>query len=193
MADLIIDQADFHDWIESILVDRPVTRLLIHHTWSPSYKNFNGSNHLELQEGMRKFHTKDRGWADIGQHFSTFPDGKIVTGRSLEMDPACTKGANQNAICIENVGNFDDEGDIMTELHMKTIVEAAARVCGKWHIPVDADHVLYHHWFDLNSGQRNDGIGGTTKSCPGSNFFGGNRPEDAEAHFFPLIMNVLLP
>ena len=31
-------------------------------------------------------------WADIGQHFAIFPDGEIVTGRSMETSPACIRG-----------------------------------------------------------------------------------------------------
>ena len=165
---------------------RAIDRVLIHHTWQPDYTDFDGSNHLALQEGMRRFHVDTRGWVDIGQHFSVFPDGKVVTGRSLDLDPACTKGANVGAICIENVGNFDEGGDVMTGVHRDAILETAAWVCERWSIPVDSEHVLYHHWFDLETGKRTDGTG-VTKSCPGTGFFGGNSVEAAEMGFLPLV------
>lgn len=186
----IMTPDEFRFWLGEQEVWRTVHRLLIHHTWSPNYSNFNGSNHAALQKGMQRFHTVDRGWDDIGQHFSIFPDGLIVTGRSLEKDPACTRGANAGAICFENVGNFDLGGDEMTPAQARAILECSAWVCERFSIPVDSDHVVYHHWFDLNTGLRTDGKG-TTKSCPGTNFFGGNSVEAAEAHFLPLIQHIL--
>ena len=62
---------------------------------------------------MKAYHVTYNGWNDIGQHFTIFPDGLILTGRSLEKSPACIYGQNANAICIENLGNFDLGGDQM--------------------------------------------------------------------------------
>jgi hypothetical protein len=183
---LTFDSYELRRWLLEQEVQREIQRVLIHHTWSPNYTHFNGSNHLALQAGMRRYHMVDRGWDDIGQHFSTFPDGKILTGRPLELTPACTKGANVNAVCIENVGNFDLGGDEMTDVHRETILETTAWICERWNIPVNSDHVVYHHWFDLNTGLRTDGTG-VTKTCPGTNFFLGNAVEDAEAHFMPQV------
>lgn len=173
-------------WLSTQEVLRPIERVLVHHTWSPSYKDFDGTNHQELQAAMKLYHTRTRGWDDIGQHFSTFPDGIVLAGRPLSLNPVCTKGANTHSICIENVGNFDAGGDEMTAVHRETILETTAWICDRWMIPVDSDHVLYHHWFDLNSGSRTDGAG-VTKTCPGSAFFGGNSVESAEAFFLPLV------
>jgi hypothetical protein len=183
---LIFDTAELRQWLRDQQPARAIDRLLIHHTWQPDYADFDGTNHLRLQAGMRKYHKETRGWVDIGQHFSVFPDGKVVTGRTLELDPACTKGANVGSICIENVGNFDEGGDVMTPIHREAILEAAAWVCERWWIPVDSEHVIYHHWFDLNTGRRTEGTG-VTKTCPGSAFFGGNTVEAAEANFLPQV------
>ncbi len=188
----MMDAEQFRAWLHDQEPSREITRLLIHHTWSPNYSHFKGDNHQALQAGMKKYHVVDRGWDDIGQHVSIFPDGKILTGRPLNLNPACTRGANVGAICFENVGNFDLDGDQMTEVQAKAILEASAWVCDRFAIPVDRDHVLYHHWYDLNSGLRTEGTG-VTKSCPGTGFFGGNTVEAAEAHFFPLIQTILLP
>ena len=32
---------------------------------------------------MKNLHFNQNGWQEIGQHFTIFPDGMIVTGRSL--------------------------------------------------------------------------------------------------------------
>lgn len=183
---LFEDAGEMRKWLHELEIWRGIDRLLIHHTWQPNYKSFNGSNHFALQKGMQRFHMRDRGWIDIGQHFSTFPDGTVMTGRSLEFDPACTRGANLGAICIENVGNFDEDGDVMADAHRECILETSAYICERWGIPINAEHILYHHWFDLNTGRRTDGTG-VTKSCPGTGFFGGNSVEAADAFFMPLV------
>lgn len=85
-------------------------QLHLHHTWKPTHKNFNGSNHLQLQQSMRNYHVQSLGWADIGQHLSLMPDGKFVTGRSFAKAPASIKGWNSGALALEMVGNFDTPG-----------------------------------------------------------------------------------
>ncbi len=119
---------EFEQWITTRQVARTVLFLQEHHTFSPSYANFNGKNHFSLLVGMKNYHVNYNGWADIGQHFTTFPDGMIATGRSLELSPACIKGRNANAICIENIGNFDSNKDAMSPAHRDTIVRSAAAI-----------------------------------------------------------------
>jgi len=64
---------------------------------------------------MKNYHLS-KSFSDIAQHFTTFPDGTILTGRSLEKTPAGISGFNSNAICIENLGNFDSGADVITNL-----------------------------------------------------------------------------
>jgi len=71
---------EFETWIANIKVARTVLFLQQHHTWSPDYKLFTGDNHFELQKAMRDYHVNHNGWMDIGQHFTIFPDGAILTG-----------------------------------------------------------------------------------------------------------------
>ncbi len=85
-------------------------QLHIHHTWKPAHSSFNLDNHIELQEGMKRFHVGVNGWDDIGQHLTLMPDGKWVTGRSLKKDPASIRGWNKNALAVEILGNFDIPG-----------------------------------------------------------------------------------
>jgi uncharacterized protein YraI len=135
---------------------------------------------------MKNHHVRNNGWSDIGQHFTTFPDGTIVTGRSLEATPACIFGANRDSICIEHLGNFDKDGDAMTNEHRDTIIQMTAVLCDKFRLPVNTFSIIYHHWFELSTGKRNNGTGGN-KSCPGSNFFGGNKVEDCKSFFLPFV------
>jgi hypothetical protein len=183
---LKMTMAEFGSWIQSQRIARTILTVQQHHTWSPNYTHFNGSNHFERQQAMKNHHVRNNGWSDTGQHFTSFPDGTILTGRSLEATPACIFGANRDSICIEHLGNFDKEGDIMTNEHRLAIIQMTAILCDKFKLPVNTFSIIYHHWFELSTGKRNNGIGGN-KSCPGTNFFGGNKVEDCMTNFLPLV------
>ena len=167
-------------------VDRQITSVQNHHTAEPSYNEFNGSNHFPLLSGMRNFHVKERGFNDIAQNLTTFPDGTIAICRPMAKDPAGIKGANKGAICIEHVGNFDNGKDSMTAAQRETVIRMNALLSRRFKLKLDTSAFVYHHWFDLESGTRKNGAG-VTKTCPGTSWFGGNKVADAEANFLPLI------
>lgn len=177
---------EFEQWIKTTRVGRTILKVQQHHTYSPSYVHFNGANHFERQLAMKNHHVCHNGWADIGQHFTIFPDGSILTGRNLEKTPACITGNNANSICIENFGNFDLNGDVMTTAQKEAIVEVTALLCKRFGLAVNTNSIVYHHWYDLSSGVRNNGTK-NNKSCPGTNFFGGNKVLDCETKFLPLV------
>ncbi|SFA78879.1 N-acetylmuramoyl-L-alanine amidase [Algoriphagus aquimarinus] len=182
--------AEFIPWIQSQRIARTILTVQQHHTWSPSYTHFNGNNHFQRQLAMKNHHVRNNGWSDIGQHFTSFPDGTILTGRSLESTPACIFGANRDSICIEHMGNFDKDGDTMSNEHRLAIIQMTAALCDKFRLPVNTFSIIYHHWFELSTGKRNNGTGGN-KSCPGTNFFGGNKVEDCMTNFLPLVEQAL--
>ncbi|HRZ42345.1 MAG TPA: N-acetylmuramoyl-L-alanine amidase [Bacteroidales bacterium] len=181
---------EFEQWITNLRVGRTIDRIQQHHTYSPSYQHFNKSNHFERQKAMRDYHMNHNGWSDIAQHFTTFPDGTILTGRSLEVIPAGIKGQNATGICIEHLGNFDTRKDQMTAAHRDAIVAMTAILLRKFNLPVTNHSVIYHHWYNLTTGERNDGTH-NNKSCPGSSFFGGNKPHHCDSGFLPLVTNWL--
>lgn len=77
----LIKADEFESWLASQSISRVCARVQQHHTWKPRYSGFNGKNHFEMQRAMKRYHINDRGWSDIGQHFSIFPDGVVLTGR----------------------------------------------------------------------------------------------------------------
>lgn len=186
----LLSPDEFDTWIQQQNVARTILYVQEHHTWVPNYQHFKGNNHFDMQKSMQNFHKNVNGWMDIGQHFSIFPDGMIVTGRSLEHSPACIRGFNANAVCIENIGNFDSDGDTMRPEQRDAIVRVTAALCKRYNIPVNSNRIVYHHWFDLDTGARTNGSG-KTKTCPGTTFFGGNKVSDAEQHFLPLVQAAL--
>lgn len=178
---------EFATWIERISVSRTINRIQHHHTYIPGYKNFNGSNHFTIQKSMQTHHVANQGWNDIGQHLTIFPDGKVLTGRAMNRTPAGIKGANARAICIESIGHFDTGKDSMRPEQKNAIVAVTASLINRFPaIPLNDKGIIYHHWFDLASGVRRNGAG-RVKSCPGNNFFGGNKTTDFNAHFLPLV------
>lgn len=170
---------------------RRINHIQTHHTLSPSYRHFNGANHFEKLEGMERYHVEERQFSEIGQHFTTFPDGTIAACRDLHKLPACIKGFNTGGICIEHLGNFDTGNDILTPEHRNAIVKMTALLCLKFRLEVNTDSVVYHHWFRLSDGFRDNGLNDPElrnhKTCPGTGFFGGNKVEQAEANFIPRI------
>lgn len=186
-----MDIAACESWVAGLQVARTIKLLQQHHTYSPDYSLFTGNNHFDLQRNMKRYHVNHNGWADIGQHFTVFPDGLILTGRNPEQPPACIYGQNARAICIENLGNFDRGGDIMHPRQEEAILRLTAALCKRFAIPANTDHIVYHHWFDLRTGERNNGSG-HNKSCPGSYFFKGNKVEDCQRHFLPKVLELML-
>lgn len=182
-----LDIQEFEQYIKTLKVGRTIFYIQQHHTYSPDYKLFKNKNHFELQKGMKNYHLTN-GFADIAQHFTSFPDGTILTGRSLEDTAAGIRGFNSNSICIENLGNFDSGADVMTSEHKDSIVKMTAILANKFSIAINTEKIVYHHWFDLRNGIRNNGTG-NNKTCPGTNFFGGNTVQNCNGNFIPLVQN----
>lgn len=180
---------EFETYIKNLRVARTILYIQQHHTYLPSYNDFSGNNHFDLQKSMKDYHVGTNGFVDIAQHFTTFPDGSIATGRNLELTPAGIKGFNSNAICIENLGNFDSGKDTMTNQQKNTIIKMTAILSNKFSISIDTNHIVYHHWFNLETGERNNGTK-KNKSCPGTNFFGGNKVNHCQTIFLPLVKDI---
>ncbi|MBT2759829.1 peptidoglycan recognition family protein [Paenibacillus sp. ISL-20] len=154
---LLMEKSEFRDWLKQQAVTRPIKTLQVHHTWIPNYTTRKNQDPFKCLEGMRNSHLK-QGWVDIGQNFTVLETGQIAysLGRGLNAIPAGIKGANTNSLCIEIVGNFDIGGDKMTEEQKDSVVHLYACLAEKLNITVDTNHIVYHHWFDLNTGKRID-------------------------------------
>ena len=103
--------------------------LHVHHTYAPSHKDFDGKNYQKLQDGMRKYHKEVRGWDDIAQHVTLFPDGKFLTGRNFCSNPASIKGHNGTSkavpFMVEMLGNFDKGHDVLKGAQLDSILQLA--------------------------------------------------------------------
>jgi len=184
---ILLEINEFEGWLNMQAVTRKISLIQHHHTYVPAYKHFKNENHFDLCKSMERDHL-ERGFAEIAQNFTTFPDGKIMVCRNLNTIPAGIKGANSNGICIENVGNFDKGKDIMTPGQRNTIISVTKALLAKLNLTENDQSVVYHHWYDITLGKRilKEGSG-STKTCPGTNFFGGNTVESFRLNFQPLL------
>lgn len=189
---------EFKNWLKNKSVSRTVNRLQIHHTGSPSYSNFfksNGTHEDELtrQKNMKSFHVNSRGMSDIAQHFTVFPNGKIVTGRSLNSNPAGITGWNTGAICVEIYGNFDKGQDTMKDAQKRAVIMLYGELCKKFKITPSTNTIRCHAWFTSGGTYLGDYYPSKSrKSCPGTAFMGfGNSKSAIANNFIPLVKNYI--
>ncbi|QST01163.1 LysM peptidoglycan-binding domain-containing protein [Pontibacillus sp. ALD_SL1] len=196
---VLMTREEFRDWILNHQFSRYVKTIQQHHTYQPNYKSFNGSNHFALLKGMKDYHVNGMDWSDISQQLTTFPDGTVAVGRSFNNPPegsfglqneAAMKRIEQNALAIENVGSFDKGDNEMTAEQRETLITVTALLMLKYGLTPSVDSITYHHWWDINTGERvlDHGEGHAVKSCPGTGFFGGNSTSHAKRNFYPLVV-----
>lgn len=185
----VFTREEFGNYLENTKFNRQITRIQNHHTYIPNYTHFlkdNPPKPFKWLNSMKASHLA-RKFSDIAQNLTTFSDGTIALCRPIDVTPSAIKGANTGSVAIEHLGYFDIDQDIMTDEHKETIVYLNAVLCKRFKLAINDQTILYHHWFDLNTGKRTNGSG-STKSCPGTNFFGGNTVEAANANFIPLVV-----
>ena len=83
---------------------RKVNKIIIHCTATPEGRD------VTLKE-VKRWHTEERGWSDIGYHFMILLDGTVEEGRPIERTGAHTKGHNWDSIGIAYVGGMSSDGE----------------------------------------------------------------------------------
>lgn len=142
------------DLIENFNIERKITQIHIHHTWRPTKEQYSDANDKErIILGMYNYHTIDRGWADIGQHFTVSPDGLIWDGRSMEMNPASITGMNTGAIAIEMIGDFDIGREKLEGSQLRAVINLVSILLEKFNLTTNS--IIFHNE-------------GSTKTCPGT-------------------------
>lgn len=164
---------EFEEWLNKQKVSRTINKLQVHHMYEPSYDNWESDIALRRQNNIRSYHKNTNGWADIAQHFSIFPDGHIVTGRSLNSTPVGIKGWNTGAVCVEIYGDFDKERDTMNSIQKKAVIACYALLAKKFNVPINSNNIRPHCWFTASGTYLGDyNKSKSAKSCPGTNFMG---------------------
>lgn len=129
----------FLTWIDKLACLRTIqiTEVHVHHAWGPGHGEFHGANHLALQDEMRDYHIHTRHFADIAQHATIFPDGKIVTGRNIALPPVSATGCSdgdfdgKRPFMFELIGNFGAGFDKLEGMQLETAVQVTRYFAGK--------------------------------------------------------------
>lgn len=144
------------EYCETFKWTRQIKYIDIHHTYSPNLTNYRATSEpLYWQEAMRRYHVVYRGFRDIAQHVTLYPDNCFVTGRDFNWDPASNTGNNANVFMIETLGNFDVGYDKFESEQADTMFSFLAQFLTLKNLSMDA--IRFHR--DLPN---------TGKTCPGT-------------------------
>ncbi|MFD3258766.1 N-acetylmuramoyl-L-alanine amidase [Paenibacillus lentus] len=198
---LLMNRSEFRDWLQKQKITRSINKLQVHHTASPNYATRKMKNGVAQQdpftclEGMRNYHVYTNKWRATGQNMTIMEDGRVAISldRDLNQTPAGITNQNHGSICIEIIGNFDKNNDVMTNEQQQSIVHVYACLCEKLSIPVNTSHIVYHAWFTSSGIRLSDYTPGkSSKTCPGTNIWGqGNTVATANKGFIPAIKQEL--
>lgn len=82
---------------------RPVDEIIVHCTATrPDW--WQGKTTAEKVDEVKLWHTRDRGWKDIGYHYLIDRDGTVAKGRPVEQVGAHCKGHNTGTIGVALFG-----------------------------------------------------------------------------------------
>ena len=199
---LLENLSEVKSWLNNQSVSRSITRLQVHHMALPDYACWASDQkktdpHLTRTINLDSYGKTQWGSNDgkgkyIAQHFNVFPDGKITTGRSLNSNPIGISGWNSNAICVEIYGNFDKGQDSMTTAQRNAVIGLYGELCKRFKITPSSSTIRYHAWFTSSGTYLGDyKAGQSRKTCPGTNFFGGNTMAAFNANFLPAIKSYI--
>lgn len=97
-----------------------VTRITVHHEGSTPVYFADARTTASRIELIRRVHTRDRGWGDIGYHYIIDRGGRVWEGRSLAYQGAHVRENNEHNLGVLMLGNFDKQSPSdaqMTTLH----------------------------------------------------------------------------
>lgn len=103
---------------------------------------------------IRRWHTEERGWKDIGYHFVVRRDGSLEKGREIGRSGAHVRGYNADSIGVAYVGGVSESGkaeDNRTADQSRVLFETVSSLKEKW----PEAEVLGHRDFP-----------GVKKACP---------------------------
>lgn len=111
---------------------------------------------------IRGWHTKERGWADIGYHKVITGDGVIRQGRPDRLVGSGAEGWNEDSLHICLTGNGDTD-ELKGHAQRKALKDALETL-GKRH-DIEASNIIGHRDVYKRLGQKQ------AKSCPGAKFY----------------------
>ena len=83
---------------------REIKKIIVHCADTPEGRDVRTAE-------IKRWHTEERGWSDIGYHWVVELDGSLHAGRHEEISGAHCKGHNSSSIGVCYVGGSDASGD----------------------------------------------------------------------------------
>jgi N-acetylmuramoyl-L-alanine amidase len=89
---------------------RDINEIVVHCTaTNPTW--YADKDAADVVKEIRRWHTQERGWSDIGYHFVVHRNGQIAGGRPITRTGAHTRGRNKGSIGIALVGGRGGAAD----------------------------------------------------------------------------------
>ena len=105
---------------------RHIDEIIIHCTATKPMWWYNNTAQQKVDE-VRRWHTKERGWSDIGYHVLIDRRGEVVSGRPLYRTGAHVVGHNTGTIGISLFGGFGASADDKFSEHFTPEQDKALR------------------------------------------------------------------
>ncbi len=158
------DQGQSLSW--PIEENQVIKKIVVHHTAEHVDEK---RSPFELMRAIYYYHTKTRGWGDIGYNFVIDAHGNIYEGRAGGPTAvgAHTAYHNVGSIGISLMGNFQKENP--TAYQQKSLEILIADQALRFGInPITQTHFLHTNSYNI-SGHRDVAIEGHGTACPGAN------------------------
>lgn len=76
---ILVDITELGSWLNSSSFSRGIKILQVHHTFQPDYSVFRRvRDHFALLRDMERSHVFERGFSEVAQNLTTFPDGLVA-------------------------------------------------------------------------------------------------------------------
>ncbi|HEX6212998.1 MAG TPA: caspase family protein, partial [Methylomirabilota bacterium] len=151
-----LDLEAFFDVLDQFPFERRINAVHMHHTWRPAHAHWRDPEQMLLS--MWRFHTVERGFADIAQHVTIDPEGGIWTGRNWNLPPASAFGHNGSRhagpFMFEMVGDFDQGRDRWMGPQRECALSVAALVLARFGLTAEQG-LRFHNQM-------------SAKTCPGT-------------------------
>jgi len=87
-----------------VKVMREIKKVIVHCAATPEGRDVK-------TEEIKRWHTEERGWSDIGYHWVVELNGAVCEGRNESINGAHCRGHNSDSIGICYVGGSDTDGN----------------------------------------------------------------------------------
>ncbi len=126
--------------------------LTVHHTATPNNDSMSAAARMRQ---MQAFHIDNRGWCDLGYHYSVGIDGRVYEGRNPDRTGAHVGDHNTDNVGISVVGTFVNFNP--RESQLSALTDISRWVVNRYDIPKRRSNIRGH----------NEWSGHTSNACPG--------------------------